>query len=82
MSHDHLNWPRLSYREQYKEEDEEADSGNDGKTTSKSGLASNGISYCGKPRTARSEGSWLQNLQWCCKSQPDYGLGEGEGEEY
>ena len=39
--------------------DEEAGRGNDGKTTSKSGLALNGISYCGKPRTARSGGSWL-----------------------
>ena len=31
--------------------------GNDGKTTSKSGLALNGISYYGKLRTARSGGS-------------------------
>ena len=45
--------------EQFKEEDEEADRGNDGKTTSKSGLALNGISYYGKLRTARSSGSWL-----------------------
>ena len=34
-----MDWPRLSYREQFKEGDEEADRGNDGKTTSKSGLA-------------------------------------------
>ena len=33
--------------------------GNDGKTTSKRGLALNGISYYGKPRRARSGGSWL-----------------------
>ena len=33
-SHDHLDWPRLSYREQFKEGDEETDRGNDGKTTS------------------------------------------------
>ena len=32
---------------QVKEGDEEADGGNDGKTTSKSGLALNGISYYG-----------------------------------
>ena len=43
----------------FKEGDEEADRGNDGKTTSKSGLALNGISYYGKLRTARSGGSWL-----------------------
>ena len=42
-SHNHLDWPRLSYREQFKEGDEEAGRGNDGKTTSKSGLALNGI---------------------------------------
>ena len=58
-SHDHLDWPRLSYREPCKEGDEETDRGNDGKTTSKSGLALNGIPYYGKPRTARSRGSWL-----------------------
>ena len=32
---------------------------NDGNTTSKNGLALNGISYNGKPRTTRSGGSWL-----------------------
>ena len=47
-------WPRLSYKQQFKEGDEEADRGNDGKTTSKGGLALNGISYYGKLRTARS----------------------------
>ena len=33
--------------------------GNDGKTTSKSGLALSGTSYCGKLRTAKNGGSWL-----------------------
>ena len=51
--------PRLSYREQFEEEDEEADRGNDGKTTSKSGLAFHGTSHYGKLRTERSGGSWL-----------------------
>ena len=58
-SHDHLDWPSLYYRGQFKEGDEGADRGNDGKTTSKSGLTLNGISYYAKPRVARSEGSWL-----------------------
>ena len=49
----------LAKTEQYKEGDKEADRGNDGKTTSKSGLALNGTSYCRKPRTARSGGNWL-----------------------
>ena len=53
-SHDHLDWSRLSDREELKHRDEEADRGNDGKTTWKSGLALNGISYHGKPRTVRS----------------------------
>ena len=52
-------WPRLSYREQFKEGDEETDRGNDWNTTSKSGLALNGISYYGKLGTTRSGGSWL-----------------------
>ena len=46
--HEHLDWPRLSYRKQFREGDEEADRGNDGKTTSMIGLAFNGISYYGK----------------------------------
>ena len=33
--------------------------GNNGKTTSKSGLALNGTAYCGKLRSARSGESWL-----------------------
>ena len=37
--HQRVDWPRLSYREQFKEVDEEADRGNDGTTTSKNGLA-------------------------------------------
>ena len=57
--HDHLDWPKLSYREQFKEGDDKADRGNNGKTTSKSGLALNGICYYGKSRTPRSGGSWL-----------------------
>ena len=56
-SHGHLDLPNLSYREQFKERDEEANRGNDGKTTSKSGLALNGISYYGELKTARSGGS-------------------------
>ena len=59
MSHDHLDCPRLSNREQFRKGHEEADRGNNGKATSKSGLALNGISYYGKPRTARSGRSWL-----------------------
>ena len=64
----------IFYREQLKERDEEADRRHDGKTTSKSGMALNGIYYYGKPRTARSGGSWLKSLQWCPNGQPDYGI--------
>ena len=56
-SHDRVDWPGLSCREQFKKGDEEADRGNAGKTTSKSGLALTGIYYYGKPRTSRSGGS-------------------------
>ena len=44
---------------QFKEADEEADRGNDGKTTSKSGLALSGTYYYGKPRAAKSGESWV-----------------------
>jgi len=46
---EHSDWPRLSYREQYKEGDEEADRENDGKTTtSETGLAFSGVICYGK----------------------------------
>ena len=51
--------PDYPTRNSFKGGDEEADRGNDGETTSKSGLALNGIYYHGKPRKARSGGSWL-----------------------
>ena len=57
--HQRVDRPRLSYRNKFKEGDEEADRGSDGKTTSETGLALNGISHYRKPRTARSGGSWL-----------------------
>ena len=59
--HQRVDWPRLSYSEQFKKGDEEADRGNDGKTTPKSGLALklNGIYYYRNLRTTRSGGSWL-----------------------
>ena len=60
----------------FKVGDKEADRGKNGKTTSKSGLTFNGISYCGKPRTARSGGRWLKNLQWCPSGQPDFRIEE------
>ena len=43
-----MNWPRVSYREQFKEGDQGADRGNDGRVTSKSGLALNRIYYYSK----------------------------------
>ena len=57
-----IRHPGLSFRERFKEGDKGADRGNDGKTTSKRGLALNGIYYYGKPRTAKTSGSWLYNL--------------------
>ena len=56
--HDHLDWPRLSYREQLKEGDTDADRGNDGKTMSKRGPSLNGISYYREPRGVEEAG-WL-----------------------
>ena len=50
---------KLSYMKQLKGEDEETDRGNDGNTTSKSGLAFHGTSHYGKLRTERSGERWL-----------------------
>ena len=56
---DLLDWPRLSYREEFKEGDEEADRETMGRQHLRVDWALNGISYHGKLRTARSGGSWL-----------------------
>ena len=69
------------YRGQFKEGDKEADRRNEGKTTSKCGLALIRISHFGKLRTTRSGGSWLYNLQWCPNGQPDYGIEKIRSEE-
>ena len=45
MVRGHLDWPRLSFREQYKEGDEESDRENDGKTTSEGGPAFGRTAY-------------------------------------
>jgi len=42
-------------------------------------LVLSGTNCYGKLKTARSGGSWLQNLQWGPKGRLDYGIGEGEG---
>ena len=64
-SHDHLDWPRLSYREQFKEEDEEADRRNDGKTTSQSGLAKTILqgTVQGGRRRGRQRKRWEGNIK-------------------
>ena len=74
----HLDWPRLSYREQVKEGDEEADRGNDRKT-SKSGLALNGIWYYGKTRTVSK---WRKPVvkSTVVPNSPDYRIEEMMGE--
>ena len=75
--HTIISWTGQDYptgNSSKRETKEEADRGNDGKTTSKNGLALHGISYYGKLRTARSGESWLKNLQWCPNGQPDYGI--------
>ena len=58
-----------SYREQFREGDEEADRENDGKTTSESGLALNGKSYCRENdgKTASENGLALNGLSYCGK---------------
>ena len=63
--HQRVDWPRLSYREQYKEGDEEADRGNDGKTTSKSGLAKTILqgTVQGGRRRGRQRKQWEDNTK-------------------
>jgi len=72
-----MDWPRLSYREQYKEGDEEAVRENDEKTTREGGLALGGTICYRTQRTVGSGGSWLQNLQWFSHGRQDFGIGEG-----
>ena len=62
-----LPWPRLSYREQFKEGDEEEDRGNDGKTTSKSGLAKTVLqgTVQGGRRRGGQRKRWEDNIKEC-----------------
>ena len=64
----------LSYRKQLKEGGEETGTGNNGKTTSKSGLALSGIYYLGKAENREERRKLVVNLQWCHTGQPDDGI--------
>ena len=67
-SHDHLDWPRLSYREQFKEGDEEADRRKDGWT---------GLEWNTLLRKAENREEWRKLVVKSTvvpQRQPDYGI--------
>ena len=63
--HQRIDCPRLSYREQFKVGDEEADKGNDVKTTSKSELAKTVLqgTVQGERRRGRQRKRWKDNIK-------------------
>ena len=60
-----LVWPKLSCKAQWKGEEDEADWGKGGKTTSGNGQAWSSPSPRGQWRTGKNGENWLQNHLWC-----------------
>ena len=60
-----LFWPKPSYKEQWKGEEDKADRKRDGKTTSRNGKAWSLPSPRGQWRTEKNGGSWFWNHLWC-----------------
>ena len=65
MSPIHQVWPKPSCKAQGKEEEDKADRGKGGKTTSGDGQAWNSAGLRGQWRTGKNGETWLQNYLWC-----------------
>ena len=65
MSPVHQVWPKPSCKAQWKEEEDKAERGRGGKTTSGNGQAWSSPSPRRQWRTGKNGGSWLRNYLWC-----------------
>ena len=61
----HQVWPKPSCKAQWKGEEDKADKGRGGKTTSGNGQAWSSASPRGQWRTGKNGENWLQNHLWC-----------------
>ena len=65
MSPVHQVWPKPSCKAQCKGEEDKADRGRDGKTTSGNGQAWSSAGPRGQCRRGKNGGNWLRNHLWC-----------------
>ena len=61
----HQVWPKPSCKAQWKGEEDKADKGRGGKTTSGNGQALSSAGSRGQWRTGENGENWLQNHLWC-----------------
>ena len=76
MSPVHQVWPKPSCKAQWKGEEDKADGGRGGKTTSGNRQAWSSPSPRGQWRTRKNGGNWLQNHLWCPNDPRGYGIDE------
>ena len=72
----HQAWPKPSCKAQWKGEEDEADRGRSGKTTSGNGQARSSPSSRRQCRTGENGGNWLQNHLWCPINPRGWGIDE------
>ena len=76
MSHVHQVWPKPSCKAHWKKEEDKADRGRGGKTTSGNGQAWSSPSPRGPWRTGENGGNWLRNHLWCHTDPRGSGIDE------
>ena len=76
----HHVWPKPSCKAQWKGEEDEADRGRGGKTTSGNGQAWSPPSPRGQWRKGKNGGNWLQNHLWCPNNPHSKGIDDDDDE--
>ena len=74
MSPVHQVWPKPSCKAQWNGEEDKADRGRGGKTTSRNGQVWSSPSPRGQWRTGKNGGNWLRNYLWCPIDPRGYGI--------
>ena len=77
----HQVWPKPSCKAQWKGEEDEADRGRGGKTTSGNGQAWSLPSSRGQWRTGKNGGNCLWNDLWCPNNPRDYGIDDDDDDD-
>ena len=78
MSPVHQVWPKPSCKAEWKGEDDKADRGRGGKTTSGNGRAWSSPSPRGQWRTGENGGNWLWNHLWCPNDPRGWGIDDDD----